>query len=592
MKQLLTGNEAIARGTYEAGIRFAAAYPGTPSTEILENIAKYKDDIVAEWAPNEKVALESVIGYSIAGGRAIASMKQVGMNVAADPLFSFAYTGSNGGVVIITADEPGIHSSQTEQDNRYYAKMAKVPMLEPSDSQQAKDMVVEGIRLSEEFNTPVMIRLTTRVCHSKGIVNCCEREEVKRKDYKRDIWQYTTMPAVSRKLRVELVERLRKLQEASNASEFNTIEWNDKKIGVVASGIGYEYAKDTFGDSVSYLRLGFTYPVPMVKIKEFASQVDMLYVIEETEPYLEEHIRAAGIACEGKNKLPEIGELSAGILKKAFLDIDSEKLEVEESKLVPRPPMLCAGCSHRGVFYELGKRKDVFISGDIGCYGLGALPPLSAMDTCICMGESVSGAHGVAKAFEEYNVDMHSVSVIGDSTFFHSGMTSLLDVVYNNSNTTTIILDNRITGMTGHQDHPGTGYTAQGSNAKEADIERIVRALGVEHVRTINPLQLNDMKESLDWALSIDVPSVIIARWPCALKKMSPIDLDEFGTRNYQYSIIKDKCIGCQKCIKTGCPALRFDESNKKASIEPTMCVGCSVCAQVCPVDAIVKASL
>jgi indolepyruvate ferredoxin oxidoreductase alpha subunit len=589
MKELMTGNEAIARGVYEAGIRFASAYPGTPSTEILENIAKYKKHIVAEWAPNEKVALESVIGYSIAGGRAIASMKQVGLNVAADPLFSFAYTGSNGGVVIVTADEPGIHSSQTEQDNRYYAKMAKVPMLEPSNSQQAKDMVVAGIEISEKYRTPVLIRMTTRVCHSKSVVSLNQRIDADNKEYQRNIWQYTTMPAVSRKLRIELEERLSLLEVASNQSSFNSIEWNDKKIGIIASGIGYEYAKETFGKDVSYLRLGFTYPVPMKKIKEFAAEVDNLYIIEETEPYLEEHIRAAGIDCVGKDRLPGIGELSPTILRKVFKGIQSEILKTDEAKLVARPPVLCAGCPHRGVFYELSKRRDIFISGDIGCYGLGALPPLSSIDTCICMGASVSGGHGVAKAFEHYQIEKHAVSVIGDSTFFHSGMTSLLNVVYNNSTTTTVILDNRITGMTGHQDHPGTGYTAQGKLSKEADIEKVVKALGIENVRTINPLDLKAMNNAISWAIDLDAPSVIIARWPCALKKLSVNDKKEFGNRISRYMIDAETCIGCRKCTKTGCPALRFDKIAQKASIDITMCRGCSICSQVCPVNAIAE---
>lgn len=587
MKQLMTGNEAIARGAYEAGIRFASAYPGTPSTEILENIALYKNDIVAEWAPNEKVALEAVVGYSIAGGRAIASMKQVGMNVAADPLFSFAYTGSNGGAVIITADEPGIHSSQTEQDNRYYARMAKLPMLEPSDSQQAKDMVMAAVEMSEEYRTPVIIRMTTRVCHSKSIVELGSRQEKQSREYKKDIWQYTTMPEVSRKLRFEMEGRLNRLAEAVNHSSFNRMEWNNKSMGIIANGVAYQYAKEAFGDEASYLQLGFTHPIPMAMIREFASQVDTLYVIEEVEPYLEEQIRAAGIACHGKDFLPSIGELSPEILRGAILGIKAEVLTTQPGRVVGRPPVLCAGCPHRAVFYELSKRKDLFISGDIGCYGLGALPPLSAMDTCICMGASVSAGHGAAKAFKEYGIGKHVVSVIGDSTFFHSGMTSLLNVVYNKSNTITLILDNRITGMTGHQDHPGTGSTAQGEPAKEADIEKIVKALGVEHVYTINPLQLNGLHAAMESALANPEPSVIIARWPCALKKLSARDKEEFGEAVKRYKVNTEQCTGCKKCIRTGCPALRFDKETRKASVDFTMCSGCSVCAQVCTANAI-----
>lgn len=586
-KKLLTGNEAVARGVYEAGIRFAAAYPGTPSTEILENIAVYKDEIVAEWAPNEKVALESAIGFSIAGGRAFASMKQVGLNVAADPLFSFAYTGSNGGIVIVTADEPGIHSSQTEQDNRYYAKMAKVPMLEPSDSQQAKDMVVAGIQMSEQFRTPVLLRMTTRVCHSKSVVELKERTEMDNREYRKDIWQYTTMPEVSRKLRIQLEEKIDRLTEASNVSPFNVVEWNGREIGVITSGISYQYAREVFGDKVSYLHLGFTYPIPLEKIKSFAAEVGELYVIEETEPYLEEGIRAAGIHCIGRSRLPGINELSTGILRKAFMGIETEVIETDRSKLVPRPPVLCAGCPHRGVFYELGKRKDIFVSGDIGCYGLGAMEPLNGVDTCICMGASISGGHGVAKAFDQYHIQKAAVSVIGDSTFFHSGMTGLLNVVYNNSKTVTMILDNRITGMTGHQDHPGTGCTAQGNPAREADISEIVKALGIEYIRMVNPLNLKELHETLDWALELGAPSVIIARWPCALKKLSQQDKKEFGDHFSKCEVNQIQCIGCRKCTQTGCPAVHFDKISGKASIDSLMCLGCRICAQVCPANAI-----
>ncbi|SDM11440.1 indolepyruvate ferredoxin oxidoreductase alpha subunit [Dendrosporobacter quercicolus] len=589
MKQLMTGNEAIARGAYEAGIRFAAAYPGTPSTEILENIALYKDDIVAEWAPNEKVALESAIGFSYAGGRAFASMKQVGLNVAADPLFSFAYTGGTGGIVIVTADEPGIHSSQTEQDNRYYAKIAKVPMLEPADSQQAKDMVVAGIQLSERYRVPVLIRMTTRVCHSKSIVERNEPVKANLAEYKKNIWQYTTIPAVSQLLRKELEKKLIDLHKESNDSPFNKIEWNDKKIGIIASGIACEYAKEVFKKEASYLCLGFTNPLPMEMITEFASAVDNLYLIEELEPYLEEQIKAAGIHCIGKDKVPNIGELSPHILRKAFKGIKRELIPTDSSKLVHRPPMLCAGCPHRGVFYVLGKRNDIFISGDIGCYGLGALPPLNAMDTCLCMGASISSGHGVAKAFKEYNIEKRSVCVIGDSTFFHSGMTGLLNVVYNASQTITIILDNRITGMTGHQDHPGTGFTAQGKPAKEANIEQIVRALGIEQVRAINPLNLKQMQAALEWALAFEAPSVIIARWPCALKKLSAKDKEEFDGCFTKCIVDQAVCTGCKKCVRIGCPALRFDKQKKQAFINATMCAGCGICAQICPIEAIVS---
>jgi indolepyruvate ferredoxin oxidoreductase alpha subunit len=588
MKKLMTGNEAVARGVFEAGIKYAAAYPGTPSTEILENIAgNYKEDIVSEWAPNEKVALESTIGFSIVGGRAFASMKQVGMNVAADPMFSVAYTGINGGLVIVTADEPGIHSSQTEQDNRYYAKAAKIPMFEPSDSQECKDMIKEAIEVSEMFKMPVIFRMTTRICHSKGIVSLGEREEVEVKEYKKNIWQYTTMPAVSKKLRVELEEKLVNVKKYSNKSKFNIEEINDTKIGVVTSGISYQYAKETFGDSASYFKVGFSYPLPIDRIKEFSNKVDKLYVIEEIEPYMEEQLKANGIECIGREKLTNIGELSVAILKSAFLNIEEDKIKTNKEKIVPRPPALCAGCPHRPVFYELQKRKDIVVSGDIGCYGLGAVPPLSAVDTIICMGTSISGGHGMAKAFETYGIQKKAVSVIGDSTFFHSGMTGLLDVVYNKSKTVTVILDNRITGMTGHQDHPGTGYNAIGEEAPEANIELIVKALGIKHVKSLNPFDMEDLNKTLEWALNLEEPSVIISRWPCALKKMSKSDINEFGDYFTKFEIDKDKCIGCRMCTKCGCPAIRFDKETNKASIDDTMCLGCSTCAQICPKDAI-----
>ena len=587
-KMLLTGNEAVARGAYEAGIKFAAAYPGTPSTEILENIAdNYKKEMISEWAPNEKVALESAIGFAVAGGRAFASMKQVGLNVASDPLFSAAYTGVTGGLVVVTADEPGIHSSQTEQDNRYYAKSAKIPMFEPADSQECKDMVVEAIKISEMVAMPVLFRMTTRVCHSKSVVSIEERTEVPIAEYKKDIWRYTTMPAVSKKLRVDLEGKLAKLTEYSNESKFNHIEYNNKKIGIITSGISYAYAKEVFGDEASYFKVGFTYPLPMTKIKEFAKQVETLYVIEEVEPYMEEQIKAAGIKCIGKEKLPAIDELSVGIINKCLKGINQKKIDTDQSKVVGRPPSLCAGCPHRPVFYELAKRKDVMVSGDIGCYGLGALPPLSAVDTILCMGNSISGGHGMSKAMEAYGVPKKVVSVIGDSTFFHSGMTGLLDVVYNNSRTVTIILDNRITGMTGHQNHPGTGYNAKGEPAKEVDIESIVKALGIKHVRSLNPFDMKNLSDTLEWAFSLDEPSVIITRWPCALKKLSQNDKKEFGDYFTKFEVNEDKCIGCKICTKCGCPALRFDKKSNKAGIDGTMCLGCSTCAQVCPKGAI-----
>ncbi|GAA0179686.1 indolepyruvate ferredoxin oxidoreductase subunit alpha [Clostridium sediminicola] len=589
MKKLLTGNEAVARGAYEAGINFAAAYPGTPSTEILENIAPYKEDIMAEWAPNEKTALESVIGASIAGARSLCAMKHVGVNVAADPLFTAGYTGVNGALVVITADEPGMHSSQNEQDNRYYAKFAKLAMVEPSDSQECKDMIKAAVEISEKFDTTVLFRMTTRTCHSKGIVEIGDREEVPVKEYKKDTAKYLVAPANARKLHVVVEDRLKKLEEFSNSTDLNFIEWNDKKIGIVSSGVAYQYAKEVFGDKVSYLKLGFTHPLPMKKIKNFAKEVDVLYIIEELEPYIETAVRAEGIECIGKEKIPNIGELNPDIISKSLLGEKQTTIEYDENKIVGRPPTLCAGCPHRGFFYELSKKKDVMITGDIGCYTLGYISPLNAMDTCTCMGASITVGHGAQKVFNRFGINKRTVAVIGDSTFFHTGINSLLDVAYNRSNTVTVILDNRITGMTGHQENPGTGYTLQGMPTKQADIPAIVKAVGIEHIRIINPLKLDEVKSALDWALALDEPSVIITRWPCVLKKHSKQDSEEFGDYKSLCLVNVDKCIGCKKCMKTGCPAISFDKENKKAVIDKASCVGCEVCLQVCPVKAIEK---
>lgn len=589
MKKLLTGNEAVAQGAYEAGISYAAAYPGTPSTEILENIAEFKKDIIAEWAPNEKVALESAIGASIAGARALSAMKMVGVNVAADPLFSFAYSGVNGGLVLITADDPGLHSSQNEQDNRYYAKFAKIAMLEPSDSQESKDMVRAAMEISETFDTPVLMRMTTRVCHSKSLVEIGERRESPKKPYAKNLGKYDLVPAVSRKLRAQLDERLKKLEAYADTTGLNSFEWNDSKIGIIASGIAYQYAKEVFGDTASYLKLGFTYPLPAKKIKEFAAKVETLYIVEELEPYLEEQIRQMGISCIGKAKIPNMYELNPDIVAKGLLGTEKPVVQYDASVVAPRPPVLCAGCPHRGFFYALGKKKNVMIAGDIGCYGLGGADPLNAKDFCICMGSAPSIGHGAQKVFNKFGENLRVVAVVGDSTFYHTGLNSLLDVTYNRSNTVTCILDNRITGMTGHQENPGTGFTLQGMPTKALPIADVVKALGVDHIRTVNPLKLAEVNEALDWALALDEPSVIITRWPCVLKKQTQDDEAEFGKYMATCTVDEDKCIGCQLCIKTGCPALRFTKETKKAKVDPVQCVGCEVCAQVCPKQAISK---
>ncbi len=591
MKKLLTGNEAIARGAYEAGVRYASAYPGTPSTEILENIATYKEDILAEWATNEKVALEAAIGASIAGARSLAAMKHVGVNVAADPLFTFSYTGVNGGMVLITADEPGQHSSQNEQDNRNYAKFAKIPMLEPTDSQESKDMIQAAFQISEAYDTPVLIRMTTRVCHSKGIVECGERQDAPIKEYVKDINKYMTVPAFAKKMRVKVEERMHKLLEFSNKTELNYIEWNDTRVGIIASGAAFTFAKEVFGDSASYLKLGFTNPLSTEKIKEFASKVEKIYVIEENDPYIEDQVRILGFDCFGNNIFPPYGEMTPDVIRKAIFGKTNETVDYNEEKVVPRPPTLCAGCPHRGFFHQLGKRKNVVVAGDIGCYTLGFADPYNAMDFNICMGASASTGHGAQQIFN-MNKDNNKrvVSVMGDSTFFHTGINALIDVAYNRSNTVTVILDNRITGMTGHQENPGTGYTIQGMETPELDIEKLVRACNIENIVSIDPNDLTAVKNAFDWALSLDEPSVIITRWPCVLKKLSAQDKEEFnGAFQSKYEVNHDKCIGCRACVRTGCPAISFDNKTKKSTISIDQCVGCSVCSQACPVKAIGK---
>ena len=591
MKLLMTGNEAIARGAYEAGVRFASAYPGTPSTEILENVATYKEDIVAEWATNEKVALEAAIGGSIAGARTMASMKHVGVNVAADPLFTFSYTGVNGGMVLITADEPGMHSSQNEQDNRNYAKFAKIAMFEPSTSQEAKDMLKEAFEISEKYDTPVLFRVTTRLCHSKGIVECSDRVEVPIKKYIKNPKKNLTVPAHARVRRVEIDDRMSKLLEYSNNTHLNNYEINDTKIGIVASGMCYTYAKEVFKDDASYMKLGFTNPLPMEKIKEFASKVDNVYVIEENDPFIEEQLKANNIKCHGKDIFPSYGELTPDVIRKSVFGKTNDTIDYNKDLVVNRPPGLCAGCPHRGFFYELGKRKNVMVTGDIGCYTLGFAPPYNAMDTTICMGASLSSGHGAQKVFNmKENNKIRVVGVLGDSTFFHTGINSLLDVVYNKGNSISVILDNRITGMTGHQQNPGTGYTLQGDVTSEVNIEELVKACGVKHIRTINPNNLSQVKETLDWAFNLEEPSVIITRWPCALKKFSRQDIEEFNNPfTSKCSIDTDKCIGCKLCMKTGCPAISFKSEEKLVCIDKNQCLGCEVCSQVCPKDAISK---
>ena len=591
MKKLMTGNEAIARGAYEAGVKYASAYPGTPSTEILENIALYKDDIVAEWAPNEKVALESAAGGAFAGARTLASMKHVGLNVAADPLFTVAYTGINGGFVVIAADEPGMHSSQNEQDNRNYAKSAKVPLLEPSTSQEAKDMMKMAYEISENFNTLVIMRLTTRLCHSKGLVECEDRNEVGIKPYEKVV-KRVTVPANARLLRVDVEEREKKLYKFSNETEVNYMEINEgAKVGVISSGMCFNFAKEVFNNNASYLKLGFTNPMPDEKIKEFASKVEKIYIVEENDKFIEEHVKSLGVDCIGKDILPAYGEMTPDVIRKSIFKENFKHEDIDPDLVIPRPPTFCAGCPHRGLFYELGKRKDVVVAGDIGCYTLGFASPYNAMDFVVCMGASLSSAHGCQKVLNMVDGnEKRVIGVLGDSTFFHTGINSLIDVIYNKGNSISIILDNRITGMTGHQENPGSGFTLQGDDTTAINIEQVVRALGMKNIRVINPNKLDEVRDALDWAISLDEASVIITRWPCALKRFSQADIDEFGKVFTDKCVVdEEKCVGCKKCTKTGCPAISVNKETKKALIDKNQCLGCEVCLQVCPKDAIVK---
>lgn len=496
MKMLLTGNEAIARGVYEAGCVFASAYPGTPSTEIMENIASNYKEVISEWAPNEKVALESAFGASMAGARSFASMKHVGLNVAADPLFTIAYSGTNAGLVVVTADEPGQFSSQNEQDNRNYARSAKIPMLEPADSSEALAMVKAAFIISEQFDEPVLIRMTTRVCHSKSIVEIGERKEVPVKPYVKNAKKYVDVPANAIVRRHEVEKHLKAEEEFAETTPFNFVVDNGSKTGVIASGMCYYYAKEVFGDTVNYLKLGFTYPQPMKKIDDFCKNLETIYVIEENDSFIENAVRLLGYNCKGNDFFPPYGELTADVLRKAVTGETHECMQADPDKIVARPPALCAGCPHRGLFYTLGNRKDVVVSGDIGCYTLAFAAPYNAMDFNNCMGASISAAHGFQKVLDrEGDKTKRAVGVLGDSTFFHSGMTSLLNIIYNKSNAITIILDNRITGMTGHQENPGSGRLANGEPAHITDIETVVRALGMKNVTVINPNNLDEVKK-------------------------------------------------------------------------------------------------
>ncbi len=577
MKILLSGNEAVARGAWEAGVKVASAYPGTPSTEILENLAKYPE-IDAEWSPNEKVAFEVALGSAIAGARSMVSMKHVGLNVAADPFFSSAYTGVKGGFVIVSCDDPGMHSSQNEQDNRRYAKFAKVPLIEPSNAQEVHDFIKFAFEISEKFEIPVLFRMTTRISHTKGVVEVGERKEVPVKDYTKNPQQFIILPAHARVRHKVLEEKLINLREFSNKTELNRIEKGKNSLGIVTSGISYNYAREVF-PGAWILKLGMSFPFPEDLFKEFYKNVKEVIVVEENEPFLEEEIKIMGYKAEGKKYIPLCDELTPEIVRKSF---NNEELpHPEPIKSVKRPPQLCPGCPHTGVFYSLAKLKAT-VTGDIGCYTLGALPPHNAMDTCICMGASIGNAFGFEKARGK-DFSRRLVAVIGDSTFLHSGITGLIDIVYNKGNTTVIILDNRTTAMTGHQDHPGTGITAKGERTREVDLAQLAKAVGVEEVYEVDPYNLKETLKTIKKAMEGENPSVVISKGPCALLKESR---EKFKTKEKK-RVNDEKCLGekCKACIRLGCPAISMIEG--KAYISPLLCVGCDVCTQVCPVEAI-----
>ncbi len=587
MEMLLSGNQALARGIYEYGGEFASAYPGTPSTEILETIARFfKDDVYAEWAINEKVALEVAIGASFGGARSLAAMKHVGLNVAADPFMTLSYTGVNAGLIIVTADDPSLHSSQNEQDNRLYGKFASVPILEPSTSQEAKDFVKYAFEISEQFDTPVLLRITTRICHSKGIVSIGERKTADRGGFVPDIEKYVMVPAYAAKRHKLVIERLEKLKAYSEKTDINHIEWKDKKVGIVTGSISYQYALDAMPDA-SILKLGMGFPLPMDKIRTFASEVDRLFIVEELEPFYEEMIAAAGIEVEGKKYFSNHMELNVNRLRKGFVEagvLDSSVLKApaETEAVLPRPPVLCSGCPHRGLMVML-KKLGVYTTGDIGCYTLGGLPPLSQIHTCICMGASIGMAFGIEKAGK---TEKKAVALLGDSTFLHSGITGLASAVYNKSNITVVIADNMITAMTGGQDNPATLKTLMGKKTKPVNLVKLCEALGVEHVRTIDPYDLDETFAVLKEETEREATSVVITTRPCMLFPSK--------IKDEPYTVILDKCIACGACFRVGCPSISAapetnDKGKHKSVIDTTTCTGCTICAQVCPSGAIVR---
>jgi len=579
---LLSGNEAIARGAYEAGVRVAAGYPGTPSTEILENIVRY-DTIYAEWSPNEKVAFEVALGAAYGGARALAAMKHVGVNVASDPLLTASYTGVNAGLVLVSADDPGMHSSQNEQDNRHYARFAKIPMLEPSDSQEAKDFTIRAFQISEEYDTPVLLRTTTRVSHGKSVVHLGEPQKPVAGRFERNFQKYVMIPAYGIKRHVLVEERMLRLRDLADSTDLNVIEWGNppRRIGVITSGISYQYVKEVVPDA-SVLKLGMTYPIPERLIREFASKVEALYVVEELDPFLEEQIRALGLKVIGKERFPIVGELSPTIVAAGFAgEKASSTAEPATTAEVPaRPPVLCPGCPHRG-FFQVLRKLNAIVTGDIGCYTLGVLPPLETMDTCVCMGASIGNALGVKRAMPADD-ERPVVAVIGDSTFVHAGIPGLIDAVYNSTAATICILDNSTTAMTGGQDHPASGKTLSGQDAPKLDLAALAHAIGVEDVLLVDPYDLTAVENALKYAVQTEKPSVVIASRPCVL-------IDR-RAKAHAAAVEVETCTGCQLCFRIGCPAIesvQMDDGKLKARVNADLCAGCGVCIQVCRAGAI-----
>lgn len=575
MKKLMLGNEAFARGLYEAGCRVVSSYPGTPSTEITEEAAKY-DEMYAEWAPNEKVAMETALGASIAGARSFCGMKHVGLNVAADPLYTASYTGVNGGLVIAVADDQGMHSSQNEQDSRHHAIASKVPMLEPSDSVEVKEFVKIAFDISENFDTPVIVRMSTRVAHSQSIVDLEDRANDVLKEYVKNPQKYVMMPAYARGKHVFVEERTNKLVEYAESSSLNRTEISETaEFGVITNGAAYQFAKEALGDKASYLKLGMVNPMPVELIRNFAAKYEKIYIIEELDGIIEQHCRNIGVTnVQGKEIFGCIGEIQQSVIAEKLLGEKKEFVALEDNIPV-RPPVMCAGCPHRGMYYAL-KKLGITVSGDIGCYTLGACAPLDALDTTICMGASISGLHGFNKA-RGAEAEHKSVAVIGDSTFMHSGITGLVNIAYNASNSTVIILDNSITGMTGHQQNPTTGKNLKGDPAAAVNLEELCRAVGIKRVVVVDPYNLAECEAALKEELAADEPSVIISRRPCALLK--------YVKHNAPLKVNSDKCVGCKMCMKLGCPAISMRDG--KAVIDHTQCVGCGICQELCKIGAI-----